>query len=135
MKKQVMNRAWEIAKAAVVQFGGKAREYFAEALRMAWAEAKAASVSPRQQIINRLHEIVANSTICAGYEMEIKANDWQKYGKDRTYFSIVERSNNAKVSKHYKEKKYGYIDNITGEYFPVKYGDARENYTFGGMAF
>lgn len=131
MMKQIMKRAWQIYRTLI---GDKIAK-LSMALRQAWAEAKAASVSPRQQIINRLNEIVANSTICAGYEMEIKANDWQKYGKDRTYFSIVERSNNAKVSKHYKEKKYGYIDNITGEYFPVKYGDARENYTFGGMTF
>lgn len=40
MKKQIMVRAWEIAKAAVAQFGGKAREYFAESLRIAWTEAK-----------------------------------------------------------------------------------------------
>lgn len=41
MMKNVMVRAWEIAKAAVVKFGGKVREYFAAALKMAWAEAKA----------------------------------------------------------------------------------------------
>lgn len=36
--RKVMVRAWEIAKAAVVRFGGKVREYLAEALRQAWAE-------------------------------------------------------------------------------------------------
>ncbi|TDQ39254.1 hypothetical protein [Aureibacillus halotolerans] len=36
----VMKRAWEIAREGVVRFGGKVVEYFAEALRMAWAEAK-----------------------------------------------------------------------------------------------
>lgn len=39
--KQVMVRAWEIAKGAVAKFGGKVREYLAEALRQAWAEIKA----------------------------------------------------------------------------------------------
>ncbi|EHQ62313.1 hypothetical protein PDENDC454_10495 [Paenibacillus dendritiformis C454] len=38
--KNVMARAWEIAKAAVLKFGGKAKEYFAQALVMAWAEIK-----------------------------------------------------------------------------------------------
>ncbi len=38
--KNVMVRAWEIAKAAVVKFGGKVKEYFAQALAMAWKEAK-----------------------------------------------------------------------------------------------
>lgn len=36
--KSVMNRAWEIARAAVAKFGGKVREYFAESLKLAWAE-------------------------------------------------------------------------------------------------
>lgn len=38
--KNVMVRAWEIAKAAAVKFGGKVKEYFAQALAMAWAEEK-----------------------------------------------------------------------------------------------
>ena len=38
--KNVMVRAWEIAKAAVVKFGGKVKEYFAQALAMAWKEVK-----------------------------------------------------------------------------------------------
>jgi len=37
----VMTRAWEIAKEAVVKFGGKVIEYFATSLKMAWAEVKA----------------------------------------------------------------------------------------------
>ncbi|MFU1797662.1 hypothetical protein ACM1RC_27610 [Paenibacillus azoreducens] len=41
--KKVMVRAWEIAKAAVVKFGGKVKEYFAQALAMAWAEVKNAT--------------------------------------------------------------------------------------------
>ncbi|WP_256846890.1 hypothetical protein [Paenibacillus sp. Pae108] len=41
--KNVMVRAWEIAKAAVVKFGGKVREYLASALRQAWSEAKNSS--------------------------------------------------------------------------------------------
>lgn len=39
--KQIMKRAWEIAKNGVAQFGGKVREYFAEALTIAWKEFKA----------------------------------------------------------------------------------------------
>lgn len=40
MKKKVMQRAWQLAKQGVQQFGGKAREYFAVSLQMAWAEIK-----------------------------------------------------------------------------------------------
>lgn len=35
-----MKRAWEIAKEAVVKFGGKAKEFLAGALKLAWAEVK-----------------------------------------------------------------------------------------------
>ena len=132
-KAQIMKRAWKIFRTLV----GDRIAKLSMALRQAWAEAKAetvpATASMKRQIINRLKEIVANSTVLSYCEMKIKVNDWQNYGKSRTYFSIVERSIGA--SKHYKEKKYGYVDNITGEYFPAKYGDAMENYTFGGMRF
>ena len=35
-----MVRAWEIAKEGVKKFGGKVKEYFAMALKLAWKEAK-----------------------------------------------------------------------------------------------
>ncbi len=38
--KKVMVRAWEIAKEAVKKFGGKVKEFFSQALKMAWAEIK-----------------------------------------------------------------------------------------------
>lgn len=38
--KKVMVTAWEIARGAVNKFGGKAVEYLAMALKMAWAEYK-----------------------------------------------------------------------------------------------
>lgn len=45
MKKEIMKNAWEIAKEAVKNFGGKAIEYIAEAMKMAWAAAKAGNTS------------------------------------------------------------------------------------------
>lgn len=36
-----MVRAWEIAKEGQKKFGGKVSEYLSEALKMAWAEARA----------------------------------------------------------------------------------------------
>ncbi len=39
--KNVMVRAWEIARKAAAQFGGKAAQFIAEALRQAWKEFKA----------------------------------------------------------------------------------------------
>lgn len=38
--RKVMVRAWEIAKGAAAKHGGKAIEYIAAALKMAWAEVK-----------------------------------------------------------------------------------------------
>jgi len=38
--KNVMVRAWEIARVAVAKFGGSAREFFAQALVMAWTESR-----------------------------------------------------------------------------------------------
>ncbi|GGN67657.1 hypothetical protein GCM10007971_38680 [Oceanobacillus indicireducens] len=35
--KNVMTKAWEIARNGQKKFGGKVKEYFAEALKMAWA--------------------------------------------------------------------------------------------------
>lgn len=40
MKKELMKNAWEIAKAAAKKFGGKAIEYIAGAMKMAWAAIK-----------------------------------------------------------------------------------------------
>lgn len=40
MKKQVMVRAWSLAKQAVSKFGGKAVDFFRSALAIAWKEIK-----------------------------------------------------------------------------------------------
>ena len=38
--KNVMTRAWEIAKQGQKKFGGKVKEYFSSALKLAWKEIK-----------------------------------------------------------------------------------------------
>ncbi len=79
-KKEIMNKAWEIAREGQKAFGGKVREYFAQALKMAWAQAK-----------NGL-DIEA---------LEKKGFDrWTKGDMDRLYFNI-ERSGHMDVD-HYK---------------------------------
>lgn len=45
MKKEIMTKAWKIAKEAVEKFGGKAIEYIAGAMKMAWAAAKTGNSS------------------------------------------------------------------------------------------
>lgn len=67
----VMKRAWEIARAAENESGYRAVEFIAEALRMAWAEAKA--------------EMTDEEKIAA---LEAKGfKRWTKYGKDRLYIN------------------------------------------------
>lgn len=73
MKAQVMTRAWEIAKAGQQTFGGKVSAYFAEALRMAWAEAKSQTAETKEEMIKRLEGL--------GFRR------WTNYGKDRMYIN------------------------------------------------
>lgn len=78
-KKELMNEAWNIAREGQKAFGGKVSEYFAEALKIAWAQAK-----------NGL-DIEA---------LEKKGfNRWIKGDMDRLYFNIA-RSGHMEVD-HY----------------------------------
>ena len=81
----------------------------------------------QQEIITRLNAIAdeANSHD-NGYHYEVVARDWANYGKDRTYFTIVETRDN---SKHYVKKDYGFYDNNADEYVS---GKANIEYDFGG---
>lgn len=81
----------------------------------------------KAEIIERLNKIVnIGNAPKNGYHYELIMNDWVKYGKDRTYFKIVETRDN---SRHYAERDYGYFDNIADKYLPVKSldYDFREN--------
>ena len=67
--KNVMKRAWEIARQGAEKFGGKAIEYIAEALRMAWKELKTIMKIENEKI-------------------KVKYNEWKKYGKHRIYMDV-----------------------------------------------
>lgn len=50
-KREMFLKAWQIAKEAVATYGeGTSRQYFAEALKIVWAEAKSAAEQPVEQI-------------------------------------------------------------------------------------
>lgn len=86
MMKEIMTNAWKIAKDAAKKFGGKAIEYIAGALKMAWKMAKG----------------LTNEQIKA---LEDKGfSRWTKYGKDRLYFNLV-KADLMEVSYY----KSGYI--------------------------
>lgn len=84
----------------------------------------------KTEIIARLNAIadLANS-YDNGYHYEVKISEWVKYGKDRTYFSIIETRDS---SKHYVKKDYGFYDNNAEEFVP---GKASIDYTFSGEKF
>jgi hypothetical protein len=68
--KKIMNRAWEIAREAA-KVSGRAIEYIAAALRMAWAEARKPA-----DITDRIDELTA-----------LGFSRWQKAGMDRMYIN------------------------------------------------
>lgn len=84
----------------------------------------------KTEVIERINAIadLANS-YDNGYHYEVKISEWVKYGKDRTYFSIIETRDN---SKHYVKKDYGFYDNNAEEFVP---GKASIDYTFSGEKF
>ncbi len=53
-RRTLLRRAWAIARAGVVRFGGAVRAYLAEALRQAWSEAKARLAVARDMAEDRL---------------------------------------------------------------------------------
>lgn len=84
----------------------------------------------KKEIIGRINAIadLANS-YNNGYHDEVKISEWVNYGKDRTYFSIIETRDN---SKHYVKKDYGFYDNNADEFVA---GKASIDYTFSGAKF
>lgn len=90
-KKNIMKNAWEIKRAANVTMS--------TALKAAWALEKA---------MIKAEEIGKES----GWNYKVCANDWVKYGKNRTYVSTRIYTNAWSMKR---EIKLGYIDNMSGE--------------------
>ncbi|MBS6954617.1 MAG: hypothetical protein KH230_15460 [Enterocloster asparagiformis] len=101
---KIMKRAWELVK--------KAGMTISSGLKKAWEEAK----DMKEQLIAAM-ENLADMAACEGWNYKVYSRDWQKYGKNRTYFSIYETRN---CSKHNREYECGYYDNINGVYVPGK---------------
>lgn len=70
--KNVMTRAWEIAKGAAIKFGGKAVEYISGALKMAWEEIK--NTPSVEKAIAKLMQ-------------SKKVSEWKNYGHHRFYLN------------------------------------------------
>lgn len=127
--KEIMTRAWEIAKEAAAKFGGKAKQYISGALKAAWAEAKAVVMTVKEQAVATMKKLIEMAVDC--YDYEIVTNDWVKYGKNRTYLAIIETSKN---SKHYAKYDCGYVDNNTNTYVAGK-TDLNKRFTLSGARY
>lgn len=91
-KKEIMIKAWKIAREGQNSFGGKVTEYFAQALKMAWAQAK--------------NEIDVEALEKKGFSR------WTKGDMDRLYFNI-QRSGHMEVD-HYNTGNISYAS-VDGE--------------------
>lgn len=74
----VMKRAWEIAKEGQKKFGGKVKEYFSQALKMAWAEVKTPGKKTVKEVADMIQAKLGNM---------VKVSVWEKYGKRRIYIN------------------------------------------------
>jgi hypothetical protein len=91
-RSEIMKNAWNIRRNANVDM--------ATALKSAWALAKAMLEA----------ETIGEES---GWNYKVSANDWAKYGKNRTYVTTRIYTNAWNLKR---EIKLGYIDNMTGEF-------------------
>ena len=115
----IMKKAWEFVK--------KAGMTISSGLKAAWKEAKEMEENMRSKVVKEIESLIAEATEVYNYEMV--ENVWEKYGKSRTYFKVIETRKN---SKHYASYDCGFIDNKTNVYFPGKV-DVFGKYTLSGM--
>ena len=90
-RKRIMKKAWKIRRNANVSMS--------VALKAAWALEKALIAA---------EEAGEES----GWNYKVVANDWVKYGKNRTYVSTRIYTNAWNMKR---EIRFGYVDNMTGE--------------------
>ena len=91
-RREIMRNAWDIRRTAGVSMS--------IALKSAWALAKA---------MNSAEEAGAES----GRNYKVSANDWVKYGRNRTYVSARIYTNAWRLKN---EIRIGYVDNMTGAF-------------------
>lgn len=91
-KKNIMKNAWNIRRNANVDMS--------TALKAAWSLEKAMMAA----------ETTGKES---GWNYKVSANDWVKYGKNRTYISTRIYTNAWNLKR---EIKMGYVDNMTGAF-------------------
>ena len=91
-RRQIMRNAWAIRRESNVDMS--------TALKAAWALEKAMAAA----------EAAGKES---GWNYKVCANDWVKYGKNRTYVSTRIYTNAWNLKR---EIKFGYVDNLTGAF-------------------
>ena len=118
----LMQEAWKIARAAAKKFGGKVKEFFSGALKMAWAEAKASAKTAE------ITEAQASMEF-GSREITVKVAKgklWQNgAGIKRTYFDVEIFGKANPISNFYEIHEggsRGITLNIKGRFFAYEYG-------------
>lgn len=95
MRKQVMVRAWKIAREAVVKFGGKAKEFFSQALAIAWKEVKGVVAMEKVIVINTKSAKVNEASRKFANDMNTRIEKALSMGKDADELNKTTRLLNA----------------------------------------
>lgn len=103
MAAKIMKKAWEIAREGQKKFGGKVKEYFAQALRISWAIVKGAVKEMKKYAINEHGMLVgmdyaAYKNLSEDEKAELKSSfryvgEGQWFAKDVEKHELVLSSN------------------------------------------
>lgn len=116
---EIMKRAWELVK--------KESMTISEGLKKAWKEAKEMMKSIRNRVAAEIESLIAEAADIYNYKMIV--NVWEKYGKSRTYFKVIETRAH---STHCTTYDCGYVDNKSEVYVSGKV-DVFGKYALSGM--
>lgn len=101
-----MTNAWKIAKESVKKFGGKTIEYIAEALKMAWADAKGVktSLAKFQAVEEKMRKSGKHSMVqVLNFAKEVKFNEvMHKVG---AYYGIEVIADGDSIGTYYIAEK------------------------------
>lgn len=107
-----MYRAWAIANVAALKFGGKAVEYIAGAMKMAWKKIKA--------VVKPIYiEVSEGSRKHKSYVAELKGND-DRWGFIRNFVSEDHEELRVKYAYLQEDSVYEIQDGGDREYAIVK---------------
>lgn len=106
MKKELMTNAWGIAKEAAKKFGGKAIEYIAGAMKMAWAAIKDndTSLAKFQAVEAKMRKAGKYSMIqVLDFAKEVKFNEVMH--KAGAYYGIEVVADGSNIGTYYISEK------------------------------